>query len=48
MISIQITKGRSPISPGSAIESFRDMGFRTDSAVCEIIDNSVEARAKEI
>jgi len=44
----QITKGRSPVSAGLAIESFRNMGFQTDSAICEIIDNSVEANAKEI
>jgi len=45
---VEITKGRSPVSPGLAIESFRDMGFKTGSAICEIIDNSVEADANEI
>jgi len=45
---LELKKGRSPVNAGSAIESFRDMGFHTDSAICEIIDNSIEAKAKEI
>jgi len=45
---LELKKGRSPVSPGAAIESFREMGFRQDSAICEIIDNSIEANAKEI
>jgi len=41
-------KGTSPISPGLAIDSFRHMGFNISSAICEIIDNSIEADATKI
>ena len=39
-----------PIIPAkTAIESFRDNGYRdTASAISEIIDNSIEAKAKNI
>jgi len=48
MKNIPITKGRNPINSGLAIDSFRRMGFSTLSAICEIIDNSVEAEATKI
>ena len=40
--------GRNPISAGLAIDSFRKMGFNVGSAICEIIDNSLEANATSI
>ena len=40
--------GRSPISAGLAIDSFRKMGFNVSSAICEIIDNSLEANSTSI
>jgi hypothetical protein len=45
---MEMKTGLSPISAGSAIDSFRDMGFKTDSAIGEIIDNSIEADARNI
>ncbi len=48
LMGTQITKGRNPISAGLAIESFRRMGFKITSAICEIIDNSIEAEATKI
>jgi len=40
--------GRNPISAGLAIDSFRKMGFNVGSAICEIIDNSLEANSTSI
>jgi hypothetical protein len=40
--------GRNPISSGLAIDSFRKMGFNVSSAICEIIDNSLEANSTSI
>ena len=48
MSTTQITKGRNPVTSGLAIRAFRSMGFRTSSAICEIIDNSLEAEATKI
>jgi len=48
VLSAQVTKGRNPVTSGLAIRAFRDMGFRTSSAICEIVDNSLEAEATKI
>ena len=39
-----VMQGKNPINSGDAIDSFRTAGFNVGSAICEIIDNSVEAR----
>lgn len=41
-------KYHSAISEKFAAEAFSKAGFKTDSAICEIIDNSIEANAKNI
>ena len=41
-------KGKDPINSGDAIDSFRTAGFNVGSAICEIIDNSVEADSTSI
>jgi hypothetical protein len=43
-----ITKGRDPISSGLALNAFRSQGFSPTTAICEIIDNSIEANATQI
>ncbi len=43
-----ITKGRDPISSGLALNAFRSQGFSPTTAICEIIDNSIEADATQI
>lgn len=39
---------RDPISSEFAFETFSKAGFKPNSAICEIIDNSIEANAKNI
>lgn len=45
---MSITKGRDPVNSGLALHAFRSQGFSPTSAICEIIDNSVEAESNEI
>lgn len=41
-------QGRNPINSGLAMSAFRKMGFNVSSAICEIIDNSLEANSTSI
>jgi len=43
-----VMQGKNPINSGDAIDSFRTAGFNVGSAICEIIDNSVEADSTSI
>lgn len=43
-----VTRGKEPINSGDAIDSFRNMGFSTLAAICEILDNSIQAEATKI
>jgi len=43
-----ISTGRDPVSSGLALTAFRSQGFGPTTAICEIIDNSIEAKATEI
>ncbi len=45
---MDITSGISPIQTGLAINAFRHMGFKISAAICELIDNAIEAEATEI
>jgi hypothetical protein len=45
---VGITKGRDPVSSGLALNAFRSQGFSTTTAICEIIDNSIEAKSTQI
>ena len=48
VIKESITEGRDPIASIYTIDSLRSQGFHYESAICEIIDNSIEANAKNI
>ena len=38
----------SPVAVGMALKSLRNSDFNTESAICEVIDNSLQAHANEI
>lgn len=45
---MEVTEGRNPVNTGQAIYSLKKMGFTPLSAVCEILDNAIEAKATRI